>query len=1053
MKKLLLSMMCSLVLLYGAQAQERTISGKVSSAEDNSTLPGVTVVLKGTTSGTTTDLDGNYKLAVPETGGTLVYSFVGLTTEEIEIGNRSVIDLVMQPDAQQLTEVVVTALGISREKASLGYAVQEVDGEELSEVPTTNIVNSLSGRIAGVQVSNTGTLGGSSRIVIRGTNSLIGENQPLFVVDGVPIDNSNFTTADQRRGADGFDYGNAAQDINPDDIESMSVLKGAAAAALYGARAANGVVMITTKKGQKGRVSVSVSSGVTFDKVFKLPDYQNEYGGGGGGAFTGQDANGDNVPAYAVDESWGPRLDNGSTARQWYSFDEGKPFYNQATPWVSNPNNIKDFFETGITLSNSVSISGGSEQGTFRVGYSNINQTGIMPNSELERHTVSFAMTQKVMEKLEVSTSGSVIRTDALGRSGTGYAGENVMQQFNQFGQRQLDMSLLRDYKNADGSQRTWNRRSYSDPSPQYSNNPYWVRYENYQDDDRTRFFGNIGLKYSFSDELSVSVKAMSDFYIDSRRERFAVGSQEISKYSEDVRFVNENNYEMMVNYNKQFNDFSLSAFVGGNIRKNTYRRNKGETQDGLAIPNLYSLSNSVGSVFVTDDGTKQQVNSFFGSASVGYKGMVYLDATLRGDKSSTLPTSENLYFYPSVTGSFVLSELSGLNSSGVISFAKVRAGWAQVGNDTNPYNVYTTYASNPQGGFGNSPVYTTPNTLNNASLKPEISNSLEFGVETKFFDNRLYLDAAFYSNETKNQIIPVQVSSTTGFGFQYINSGLITNKGIEIMLGGTPIKTASGFTWDIGVNFSRNRNELVDLYTDPNGNELTTYNVTGLFNINFTHVVGETYGQLYGYGYDRNDEGQKIVNPNGTYKATDELVPLGSSMADWTGGLTSTMSYKGVSLRALLTTSQGGEIFSQTAMWGNYSGIMAETVANNIREDGIVVDGVYADGSVNTTNIDANTHFFYNGGYSIQEANVYDASFIKLKEVALSYSLPKAWLENIFINNVTVSAIGRNLALLQSNVPHIDPELTQSANNVQGIEGAQVPGSRSFGFDLKINF
>lgn len=1052
MKKALLLVSLMLSVAFAALAQERTISGVIKDPTGE-TLPGVAVIVKGTTQGTVTGIDGAYRLMATGDNPTLLFKLVGYKTQEVAVGTQSEISISLEEDVEQLDEVVVTALGVERDERSLGYAVQNVSGEEMSEVKSANMVDGLAGKVAGVQVSSSGAMGGSSRIVIRGVNSVSGNNQPLFVVDGVPIDNSNFTSANQERGAGGYDYGNAAQDINPDDIESMSVLKGASAAALYGSRAANGVVMITTKSGKGGKsskIGVSVNAGVSFESVLRLPDYQNQYGGGGGGAFPGDvDDNGVPYAAYAVDESWGPKLD-GTLARQWYSFDEWHPDYGKGTPWSANPNNVKDFFNTGVTSNLGVALQGNTDKSSFRLSYTNYNITGVFPNSEMKRDNFSLNTSHKLTDKFKVSVGANYVASNALGRPGTGYDGGNVMQQFNQWGQRQWDDAQMSQYKNPDGSQRTWNRRSASDGRPKYADNPYWTRNENFQDDDRNRFYGNVGLDYKISSAFSASFKAMTDFYTDTRRERIAVGSQDISKYSEDIRTVQETNYEGMLRYNKTFaNELSVNAFVGGNVRTNVYRRNYQGTSDGLSVPGLYTTSNSNGPVQTVDDGSERQVNSVFGSASLGYRNTIFVDASLRSDQSSTLPAGNNTYLYPAVSTSLVFTELGNLSSSNIISFGKVRFGWAQVGNDTSPYRVNQTYGSDSRGAFNGNPIYYVPNTLNNANIKPEQTKSIELGLDMRFFNDRIGFDATVYKNVSTDQIIDVPTSGATGFTRQIINAGEMLNQGVELALNATPVLTESGFRWDIGFNYAKNYNELVKLADGLDNLRLAN----APFAVSVNATEGQSYGQIRGTGYQRNENGELLVGSNGAYMPTDELVNLGSSLADWTGGLSNTVSYKGISLRVLLDMRFGGKIFSTTNMWGKYSGMMEETVANNIREDGIIVPGVKEDGSANDVSISAPYHFYANGGYIIAEADIYDASYVKLKELALTYRIPSNITKKIGAYGASFSVTGRNLWIIHSNVPHIDPEFANNAGNVQGIEGGAVPTTKSWGFNLKLDF
>lgn len=1046
-QKIFVVVVAFLFLCSSAQAQQ-VITGQVSS-EEGEPLPGVNVIVKGTTQGTVTDLDGNYRVNASADADSLSFSFIGYRTQTVAIGNRSNIEVQLTPDTQQLSEVVVTALGIERDERALGYSVQEIEGESITKARELNVVNSLSGRVAGVQVNGaSGNMGGSSRILIRGVNSVAGNNQPLFVVDGVPIDNSNFTSTDQARGSGGYDYGNMAQDINPDDIKSISVLKGPSAAALYGTRAANGVILITTKKGQNQKgIGVSVNSSVTLDEVFVLPDYQNEYGGGNG-PFTQYE--GEDVAYFAFDESWGPRLD-GRPVRQWYSFYEGDPDYGLRTPWVAHPNNIENFFDTGVTLNNNIAFSGGNEVATFRLSYTNVNQDFVLPNSELKRNTLSFSGSTKLTDKLTASVSANYVVNSALGRPGTGYDGNNVMQQFNQWSHRQMNMDKLSTYKTSEGIQRTWNITSPTDLSPYYTDNPYWTRYENYQNDNRERLFGNFSLSYDFTDWLNLTGRLMTDYYTDRREERIAVGSQAIPEYSEGIREVKETNADLILTFDKRINEeFTLNAFVGGNIRYNSYNRNVGTTQGGLNVPDFYSLINSVGSVLIDDYYEERQINSVFGSASVGFRDMLYADFTLRNDWSSTLPVDNNSYLYPSVSGSFVFSELEPLVNSSILSYGKLRAGWAQVGNDTDPYRLALTYA--PKESFGTNPRFTVPNALNNPLLKPEITRSWEIGTDLRFFSNRIGLDVTYYNSVSTDQIFTVDVSGATGYGSQIINAGEVTNEGVELQLRATPVETEN-FQWDLIVNWARNRNRVVEL-----AEGIDTYTLANApFSVSVVAREGEPYGAIMGFDFMYDDEGNKIINSSGTYAVTSEQLPLGNAMPDWTGGITNSFNYKGISASVLVDGRKGADIFSITNMFGKYSGMLQETVDGGVRELGVVAEGVVNVGTAENPEYEPNTTRlpainFFQGLYGRDAAHVYDGSFIKLREVTLGYTLPNSVLENSPFKNITLSLVGRNLAILYKNIPHLDPESTLSSNNIQGIEGAQLPSIRSWGFNLSFD-
>jgi TonB-linked SusC/RagA family outer membrane protein len=1054
MKRILLVCLVMLSFLgHQAWAQSRTVTGTVTSAEDGMGMPGVNVSLKGTSTGTLTGIEGDYTLKVPEEGGTLVFSFVGLKTLEIAIGNQSVIDVAMENDVKQLSEVVVTALGISREQKSLGYAVQEVGGEELTQAKETNVVNSLSGKVAGVQISGSTNMGGSARILIRGASSVTGNNEPLFVVDGVPVDNSNFSSSTQQSGGGGYDYGNAAQDINPEDIESMSVLKGASATALYGSRAANGVIVITTKKGKSAKgLGVSVNSAVNFQDIMKLPNYQNAYGGGLG-TFIDRTEDGLYVPNYAIDESWGPKLQGQKII----------DFLGEEDTWDAQPDNIKQFFNTGTILNNNVAISGGNDKATFRLSYTNMNQTGVLPNSSMERNTINFSGSTKLTDKWSTSVNGNFVSSGAVGRPGTGYSGTNVMQQFNQWSHRQLDMQKMKDnYKNDDGSQNSWNvTRDYK---PKYADNPYWTRYENFQNDSRQRIFGNVSTSYQFTDALSITGQLSTDYYTDRREERIADGSVAISMYEEVVREVQETNANFLLSYNKTFGDVSLSGNAGGNTMYSVYSMNAGETQGGLSVPGTYNLKNSVDPVLNSDRMTEKKINSLYGNASVGYKGMLFVDGAVRGDWSSTLPADQNFFLYPSVSSSFVFSELGALATSDVLSFGKVRVGWASVGNDTDPYRLATVY--NAHANYGSNPNYSVPNSQNNPALKPERTSEFEAGLELRFLMDRVGLNVSYYDRTTNDLITPVLISGASGYTSKLMNAGIMRNHGVELMLTATPIKLENGFQWDATVNLARNRNEVKEL-----AEGLDNLLMGRLFSASVNARPGEAYGALMGYNYEFDANGNKIIDPDGYYVRSEGDEVLGNVVADWTGGLNNSFSFKGFSLSALINFQKGGDIFSLTNYWGKYSGMMEETTVDNIRENGVIAKGVVAqvdeDGKVIRddkgnvlvqTDADGNPVLnevaipasdYFQGMYGLHASSVYDASFIKLKELRFGYTLPNKFVERLKVKDVNISITGRNLGILYSNVPHIDPENTISSGNIQGLEGGQLPSLRSYGFNL----
>ena len=708
MKERLTMFMISLFLFAGSALAQTKVSGTVLSQEDGQPIIGAAVKVVGTSTGMLTDVNGRFDVTLPAGKNQLEITYLGYVTQTVQAKNG--MRIFMKSDAQSLDEVVVTAMGISREKKALGYAVSEVDGSELikSRGGLSNPVNALQGKVAGLQISSgAGSMGGSSKVLIRGNNSLSGSNQPLFVVDGVPLEGKDFNSTDTQRGGGGYDYGNLIQDLNPDDIESISVLKGAAASALYGSRASNGVIMITTKKAQKQQgLGIEFSSTLGIERVSKLPKLQKEYGGGYGymaldeyDDFGEVEINGQTylVPDYGMDESWGPKLD-GRQVLSWYDLAKweanGRVGNPTTSAWSAPNKDYDEFFETGISYTNNIAISQVYDNSAFRISYTNTSLDGYLPNSSMYKNI--FNVNGNIMspdKKLNVFTSVNFFNSRAKGRQDTGYGDNNIMVKFVQWGQRQLDMDELKDmYMYPDGTQATWNRNDVDDPTPAYHNNQYWSRYMNYENDTRNRIYGNVGLSYQILPQLKAQYKVNLDFFVDKQYERNAVGSQEESRYMEISRQQYEINHEFMLMYNQTFNDFTLNANIGANIMKNHYEYVFGESQGGLAIPEFYNLANSMTKAAGYNYRREKSINSLFGDVTLGWKNMLYLEGTIRGDKSSTLPTDNNTYVYPSVTGSFIFSELLK-EKAPWLSFGKVRLGFAKVGNDTDPYQLYNTFS------------------------------------------------------------------------------------------------------------------------------------------------------------------------------------------------------------------------------------------------------------------------------------------------------------------------------------------------------------------------
>ena len=1060
MKQRLTMFLAAMFLMVGTALAQTKVNGTVVSQEDNEPVIGVSVLVVGTNIGTVTDSNGAFSLTVPEGKSQLRFTYVGMET--LEVSARPNMRIVLRNGDTNLDEIVVTAMGISREKKALGYAVSEVNGDELikSRGGLSNPVNALQGKVAGLQISSgAGSMGGSSKVLIRGNNSLSGSNQPLFVVDGVPLEGKDFNTTDTQRGGGGYDYGNLIQDLNPDDIESLSVLKGAAASALYGSRASNGVIMITTKKAQKQvGLGVEFSSTVGIERVTKLPKLQSEYGGGYGYmANDGYDDFGEVTingqtyitPDYGMDESWGPKLD-GRQVLSWYDLAKweanGRVGNPTTSAWSAPSHDYEDFFETGVSFTNNVAISKVYDNSAFRISYTNTSLDGYLPNSSMYKNILN--VNGNIMspdKKLNVFTSVNYFNSRAKGRQDTGYGDNNIMVKFTQWGQRQLDMNELKDmYKYPDGTQATWNRNDVDDPTPAYHNNQYWSRYMNYQNDTRNRIYGNVGVSYQILPQLKAQYKVNLDFFVDKQYERNAVGSQEESKYMEISRQQYEINHEFMLMYNQIFGDYSLTANVGANIMKNHYEYVYGETVGGLAIPEFYNLANSLTQAAAYNYRREKSINSPFADVTFGWKNMLYLEGTIRGDKSSTLPKDNNTYVYPSVTGSFVFSELLK-EKAPWLSFGKVRLGFAKVGNDTDPYQLYNIFSM-----YTNidstTPGYRLPNTMQNPNLKPESTTSWEAGLEMNFFNNRLGFDVTYYQTNTKDEILPLSVSGTTGYIYKYVNSGEIENKGIEFGIHATPVKTRD-FEWNTNLTLAHNKNKVKSL-----ADGVDYYRITSApFQVEIGAKVGEEYGVIMGTNYVYDDNGNKLVDDYGLYIASDGNEVIGHIFPDFTGGWTNTFRYKNFDLSFQLDFSKGGKYYSTTYLWGMYCGMFEETAANNVRETGIVSDGYTLDGTKNTTVVPARDYYenFYSGPAA---QNLLKSDYIKLREVSLGYTfnLNPAW----FIKSLRLSAYGRNLAVWGPDVKHFDPEMiVTGSGNIQGIEGGATPMVSTYGLTVNLKF
>lgn len=1064
-------------VIQGA-AQVTTVRGIVTTEEDGEPVIGASVIVKGTSLGTVTDVNGRFELSgLPPSATRLLISYISLMAKEVAIAPQ--VSVTLKSDTHLLDEVVVTALGISREKKALGYTAQEVKQDALVQGKDNNLLNSLSGKIAGVRITNTQGDVGSSRIVIRGETSIAGENQPLFIVDGIPVDNSQLNAR-----SSGRDFKNAIADLNPEDIKTLTVLKGPNAAALYGARAAHGAIVITTKGGDKRQkgIGITLHSSTQVSFVATLPEFQNLFGQGAGGRFSYVDGKGAGVND-GVDESWGPRLDIGLLIPQFDSPLDADG-NRVATPWVSHPNNVRDYFRMGISTNSGISVARGDDKYQFRVGYNYEKQVSIVPDAGTNKTNISLNTDYHLAKWIVVGATANYIVYTAPSLPGSATpSGSNVrsnspMLQFLWFG-RQVDTNSLKaDYT------RNWNSSYYD--------NPFWSASYNTQSQERHRLIGDLHAEFRLTDGLNVRFRTSTDWYNDRRKSKVKWGSagagSPYGSYAEDAYTVKENNTEVLATYIKQLNkNWGIDALLGFNVRNKQYENNY-QAAPRLAVADLYTLTNSRDPLTSSNDFYRLRQYGLYGSIQLDYRRWAFLNITGRNDWSSTLPVDNNSYFYPSVTASVLLSEAFGWRSKAV-NYLKIRGGWSQVGADANPYQLATVFTS--ETAFNGNPLQSSSTIGMNPNLKPEKTSSIEAGFEAAFWDNRLYLDFTYYKTDSRNQILKLATTAASGYTSQVRNAGHIRNRGYEIQLGAVPIQTSKGFRWNLDLNYGANSSKVVKL--DDEG-LITSYRLYSS-GIQILASVGEAYGTLFGTSYVRDANGNVVVDANGLPKISTTNKTLGKFTPDWTGGISNTFSYRSLSLSFLIDASVGGSIFSNTNKTGKYTGVLANTLSgrdaehgglwyytdamgNNVRlpespsysvssdglyyaqvngqstrvyQDGIMVEGVTESGSKNEEVVSAEK--YYHRIYSIAEANVYDASYVKLREVALSYRLPRLWTQKLHLQEASVTLTGRNLWTIYKSVPNIDPESALTTGNAQGVEAYSLPTTRSFGVNLSVKF
>jgi len=1040
-------------------------------------LPGANVYIQGTTVGTITNIDGDYQINVPDaSSAVLVFSFIGYSPVEIPVGNQTQIDVTLELSISELEEVVVTALGITREAKSLPYARQAVSSEELTEARTSNFINGLAGKAAGVRVISNDTPTGTSRIEIRGTSSLTGNNQPLYVLDGIPLNsrkgdegvtvwNSGNDPADPIM--NDIDYGSPISQINPDDIEDIEILKGPNAAALYGSRAANGVVLITTKKGTtREGLGVSINSNTMFVSTMQYPDYQYVYGEGSGLRMASKSS--------YLDKATGlPKMGSYYRASGAPMLGQDVIDYNgELGKYVPYTDNIKELYQTGVNLTNSISIDKATDKTSVRLSYTNVNSTYTIKDWEVQkRHNLTLRASNAISDKINVEANIMYTHDKVKNRLYRNGSARNPAYQYI-YQLPNMSKVNLTPYKDEYGKAYKYNK----------FHNPLWNIYENSNGDVSNRIIGSVGLSWKFTEYLSFRGKAMGDVNL---RDGFEFNNWGAS-YDPDGYYKTMSsqtyhfNYEGLLSFDKKFGQISVIATLGGNLYD--YSRNLTDSRiSSLLLPNVESLSNAASAPLVNQRGESKKISSVFGSVSVGYKGLVFLDMTARNDWSSTLPKDNNSYFYPSIGTSIVFSEL--IPDNGILSFGKLRASYAQVGNDSDPYQVSTSYL---YGGNYNGITWTHLDTRkNNENLKPEETTSLEFGLQTVFLNNRISFDATYYNASTVNQIVKAQVTPATGFSEQVYNAGEIQNKGWELTLGARPV--IGQFTWNVDANWSTNKSLVVSLIEGVESFELRRW-----FNLGIYAQVGEPFGVIRGTRQLRDASGKPLVKANGRV-IKEEDVMLGNAAPDWLGGLRNSFAYKGFDLSFLLDFKFGGDVYSATMLKNTNRQVHAITLygrddyyfssiilneSNNERKgiglyDHDYVDdrpkgAIYEDAYIGVqdpetgewtagepNNIWFNPQQYFYDLIDDQARIIYDASYVKLRELIFGYTIPSSIIGSIPIDRIKISFVGRNLAILHQNTPKgIDPESgTSAGSGGQGIEYAAFLPTRTYGFNIRVTF
>ena len=1071
--RLIFTIILSCLLLNFVSAQTR-VTGTITDKITGEKMIGVSVREKNVIDNATlSNASGKFSLKLSSPKSTLVFSYIGYTSKELLLNGETNVSVFLDPGLT-LDETVVTALGLKRASKFLGYNVQQIQAKELSEVKSVNFLDNITAKVAGVTITQGASgVGSSSKIVIRGESSFA-NNNPLFIVDGTPINNNDVVprTVEAPSSFQAVDFGNGAMDINPDDIASVTVLKGAAAAALYGSRAANGVILINTKDGSRATgLGISFNSTASIESPFKLPEFQNTYGQGNGGKFAFKDGLGGGINDVLT-YSYGPKLDQGTLIPQYDSpvtLPDGSvvrggdvALYNNVpitpTPFISHPNNLKDFYETGKTFINNLAFSGNYDKGNYRLSYTDLNSQSFIPGVDYLRKNVSANLNFKPNDKLDFKSTIIYQNAKSNNRPSSGYGSENLQYGLVAWLPRSLDIAPLKDYwqKGLDGL------RNYS-YNYTYFDNPYFILKENRNELNRDRLFGNIALKYDVLPNLFVQARVGMDYSNENRRllRNYSTNRFKNGAYSEQSVFYREINTDVLIDYSKKISDFSFDVSLGANQLNQDFKSNQTQTS-ALAQPKLFTLANAATPLEIFTFASKKRINSVYGIAKLGFKNYLFVDVTGRNDWSSALATplstKNTSFFYPSVSGSFILSELVKIPT---VSFLKLRASYAQIGNDTDPYQTAGAFV--PATPYNGSPTLSDQNIISDPNLKPEQTKSAEFGADIRFFGDRLGIDATYYNAFTENQILSLPVSISTGYAQRVTNGGAVRSKGVELILTGTPL-FSKNFRWDISANFSTNTTKVESL---PGGAKQLTLAYSRIYDspnqtVYYIATEGGKIGDLWGDGYVKNADGKFVIDNNGNLIADNKLKKLGNYNPDFMLGLSNSFRYKQFDFGFLLDWRQGGILISRTLALAGVAGQLKET--ENRPVEGLAFDGVVNTGTTtnpvyvrNTKKISAESYYRQYYDRNHEENSIYDDSYIKLRQFNLGYTFSKALLAKTFLRDVQslkLSLIGRNIFAI-SKIPHFDPEQLALQGNkfLNGTEDMSYPSARSFGLSLGVNF